>query len=150
MAPLGSKSAGAGRGEGTPWKRTEPAQTVRSGFPLQKLGTQAESDRHWESSGSSPFFSDPPPVNVIATSTHWGKTELVLKSDPLLPPKSVGTHRLYKVTPTQGHSFKTTRSNLFHLISEMEKGKQNERQRNWFQLKEQEKATENQNKKERK
>ena len=55
----------------------------------------------------------PLPTKVMASSTPWGKMWLMLTWDLALPPKALGTFRLYKVTPTQGYPFKTTTGNCF-------------------------------------
>ena len=45
-------------------------------------------------------------IKVIDASMPWGKTWLVLPSDPALPPKPLGIYRLYRNTPTQRHPFR--------------------------------------------
>ena len=55
----------------------------------------------------------PPHTKVVAARTPCGKIRSVLISKPALPPKPLGTFRLYMDTPTQGHIFKTGVSNCF-------------------------------------
>ena len=47
------------------------------------------------------------PTKAAAARTSQGKTQAVLTSDSGLPPKPLGTWRLHRDTPTQGHPFKT-------------------------------------------
>lgn len=54
-----------------------------------------------------------PPIKVLTYSTPWGKKLPVLTLNPALPTKPVGTCRLHRNAPTQGHPFKTRLGNCF-------------------------------------
>lgn len=68
--PLGARVLVLGEERVHPGSEQSQLRLYAQGFPSRNSGPKPESDRHWESPGSSPFFSDPPPVKVIATSTH--------------------------------------------------------------------------------
>ena len=101
----------------------KPDQTQPSGLLLQHLGTQlwpqivgvATEQRRSPGSLLALALSlpspAPPPTKVKAVSTPWGKKQQVLTLDPALTPKSLGTHRLFRDTPIQGHPFKTVIDN---------------------------------------
>ena len=48
-------------------------------------------------------------------------------TDPALPPKPLGTHRLDSNSPTQGHPFKNGQVRVSPNFLETEKGKQSEK-----------------------
>ena len=54
-----------------------------------------------------------PLTKVTAASTPWGKIWPMFTSDPTLPPKPLGTHRLYMDAPIQGYPFKNGIGNCF-------------------------------------
>ena len=53
------------------------------------------------------------PTKAVNASTPWRKKQPMLTSDPALLPKALGTHRLHRDAPTQGHAFKTKIGNFF-------------------------------------
>ena len=82
---------------------------------LQHLGV---SSTEHKSPGShlvltlAPPSTAPPPTTVTAASKFGVRCD-VLTPDPALPPKPIGSHRLYKDTPTKGYPFKITTVNSF-------------------------------------
>lgn len=54
-----------------------------------------------------------PPAKAVAASTSLGKAWPVLSSEPALPSKPLGTHRLNRDSSTQGHPFKNGTGNRF-------------------------------------
>lgn len=63
--------------------------------------------------GTAPSPSSPPLYKMIAAKTPWEKTRFMLTSDPTLPRQPVGTHRLFRDTPTQGYPLQDSIGNCF-------------------------------------
>lgn len=120
-APCWGKGTNAGIGESTRLEGMEPAQTWPSGILLQQLRTRScprqGSVSHWAweepwltpGPGSSPSTCSTPSPKVL--HTLWED----VTSDPALPPKPLGTCRLYRRTPSHGHLFKTRIGNYLNF-----------------------------------
>ena len=110
-APLWDKSAGAGRRE-TTLTGNRPSLPDPQSYCSITLGSAPAPDRKvmaTEQKGGPisqlalalvPPSPAPPYTKVKAKSTPWGKTWLLFTSNPNLPLKALGTHRLYRDTPT--------------------------------------------------
>lgn len=109
--PLSSEDASTGLGvdihsEEQGQLKLEPQGLSPNNFCSQGMVLTTEQKRSYGSHialAPASLSPVPPPTKMIAASTPWGKMWLMLISDPGLTLKSLGIHRLYWDTPTQGY-----------------------------------------------
>ena len=104
------QAPGVGDGQGSlaccsPWGRKESDTTERLNWPEHR----GSPDSHLAPAPLSPV---PPATKVGA---HLMEDTTCVHVDPALPPKPLGTCRLHREAPTQGHTL-TTREVCFPLI----------------------------------
>ena len=102
-----------------PWSGIWKRSPVASGLLDQPLAPSSICDKAViaiEHKGSpdlhqalvlNPLTPALPPTKVVTASTLQEKMQPVLTSGPALSTKLLGTSRLHRDTPTQGHTFKT-------------------------------------------